>query len=111
MFSLSAILIYVVAVVSVALPLYLLYRFRSQAWYWHVLAIIVALVIGLMPGTAVLQTENGSLLYGFWFLLLTIWGAGGLILPIFRLGQRLWTLMVRGIRGLVAYWRLRKKHA
>ena len=79
MFSLSAIVIYVAALVSLALPIYLLYRLRSQAWYWHVLAVIVALVIGLMPGTAVLQTENGSLLYGFWFLLLMIWGTGGLV--------------------------------
>ena len=79
MFSLSAIVLYVVALASVAVPIYLLYRFRSQAWYWHVLAVIVALVIGLMPGTALLQTENGSLLYGFWFLVLMIWGVGGLI--------------------------------
>lgn len=79
MFSLSAIVLYAVALASVAVPLYLLYRFRFQAWYWHLLAVIVALVIGLMPGTALLQTENGSLLYGFWFLLLMIWGVGGLI--------------------------------
>jgi hypothetical protein len=32
-----------------------------------------------MPGTMLLQTENGSLLYGFWFLILMIWGIGGLI--------------------------------
>src|SRR5271157_1678106 len=82
MFSLSAIVLDVVAVVSVALPLYLLYQFRSQAWYWHVMAVVVALVIGLMPGTALLQTENGSLLYGFWFLVLMIWGIGGLILRL-----------------------------
>jgi hypothetical protein len=111
MFSLSAIVLYVVALASVVLPIYLLYRFRSQAWYWHVLAVIVALVIGLLPGTALLQTESGSLLYGFWFVLLMLWGIGGLILPIFRLGQRVWTLMVRGTRGLITYWRLRKKHA
>jgi hypothetical protein len=76
MFSLLAIVLDVFAVV---IPIYLLYRFRSQAWYWHVLAVIVALVIGLMPGTMLLQTENGSLLYGFWFLILMIWGIGGLI--------------------------------
>ena len=80
MFSLSAIVLDVVALASVAIHLYLLYRFRSQAWYWHVLASIVALVIGLMPGTALLQTENGSLVYGCSFLVLIIWGLGGLIL-------------------------------
>ena len=71
--------IYLEAVVALALPIYLLYRFRSQAWYWHVLAVILALVIGLMPGTALLQTEGGSLLYGFWFVILMVWGVGGLI--------------------------------
>jgi hypothetical protein len=74
-----AILFYGVAVISFALPVFLLYRFRSQSWYWHVLAVVVALVIGLMPGTLLVQTETGSLLYGFWFLFLMIWGIGGLV--------------------------------
>ena len=76
--------IYLEAVVALALPIYLLYRFRSQAWYWHVLAVIVALVIGLMPGTALLQTLGGSMLYGFVFVVLMLWGIGGLI-PFRRL--------------------------
>ena len=76
--------IFLEAVVTLALPIYLLYRFRSQAWYWHVLAVIVALVIGLMPGTALLQTLGGSMLYGFVFVVLMLWGIGGLI-PFRRL--------------------------
>src|SRR5271157_1814619 len=76
MFSLLAI---VLDVFAVLIPIYLLYRFRSQAWYWHVLAAIVGLAIGLMPGTALLQTEGGSLLYGFSFIILMVWGIGGLI--------------------------------
>ena len=79
MFSLLAVAFYVAVVVTLALPVYLLYRFRSQAWYWHVLAVIVALVIGLMPGTALLETLGGSMLYGFVFVVLMIWGIGGLI--------------------------------
>ena len=71
--------IFLEAVVTLALPIYLLYRFRSQAWYWHVLAVILALVIGLMPGTALLQTLGGSMLYGFVFVVLMLWGIGGLI--------------------------------
>ena len=108
MFSVLAIVLDVLAVV---IPIYLLYRFHSLAWYWHVLAVVVALVIGNMPGTALLQTEGGSLLYGFVFVLLMVWGVGGLIPPMFRLGQRLWALMVRGIRGLIPYLRRREKHA
>ena len=75
------------AVVALALPIYLLYRFRSQAWYWHVLAVIMALVIGNMPGTALLETLGGSMLYGFVFVFLMIWGIGGLI-PIGRLRKK-----------------------
>jgi Zn-dependent protease with chaperone function len=81
MFSLLAIVLDVFAVV---IPIYLLYRFRPQAWYWHVLAVILALVIGLMPGTALLQTEGGSLLYGFSFIILMVWGVGGPIAMLFR---------------------------
>jgi len=79
--------IFLEAVVSLALPIYLLYQFRSQAWYWHVLAVIVALVIGLMPGTALLQTLGGSMLYGFVFVALVLWGVGGLI-PFKRLRNK-----------------------
>ncbi len=77
MSSLLAILLYVVAM---AVPIYLLYRFRSQAWYWHALATIVGLGVGLMPGTALLQTTVGTLVYGVAFIFLMIWGIGGLIL-------------------------------
>ena len=79
--------IFLEAVVTLALPLYLLYQFRSQAWYWHVLAVIVALVIGNMPGTALLETLGGSMLYGFVFVFLMIWGIGGLI-PLRRLRKK-----------------------
>jgi thiol:disulfide interchange protein len=79
--------IFLEAVVSLALPIYLLYQFRSQAWYWHVLAEIVALVIGLMPGTALLETQGGSMVYGFVFVVLMIWGIGGLI-PLRRLRKK-----------------------
>ena len=79
--------IFLEAVVTLALPIYLLYQFRSQAWYWHVLAVIVALVVGLMPGTALLETLGGSMLYGFVFVCLMIWGVGGLI-PFRRLRKK-----------------------
>jgi hypothetical protein len=52
-----------------------------------VLAVIVALVIGNMPGTALLETLGGSMLYGFVFVFLMIWGIGGLI-PLRRLRKK-----------------------
>ena len=51
------------------------------------LAVIAALVIGLMPGTALLETFGGSMLYGFVFVFLMIWGVGGLI-PFRRLRKK-----------------------
>ena len=38
---------------------------RPLAWPWHVLAVLVALAIGLAPGTALLNTVTGTFLYGF----------------------------------------------
>ena len=64
---------------ALLLPVYLLRRFHSQAWPWHVLAIIVALVIGFIPGTALLNSTAGTFVFGFAILFLLIWGAGGLI--------------------------------
>ena len=84
MFSLLAIVLDVFAVV---IPIFLLYRFRSMAWHWHVLAAAVALAIGLMPGTALLQTLGGSMVYGFVFVVLMLWGIGGLI-PFGRLRKK-----------------------
>jgi thiol:disulfide interchange protein len=75
------------AVVALSLPIFLLYRFRSQAWYWHVLAVIVALVIGLMPATVLPQSEVRDMLYGFAFVFLMLWGIGGLV-PLKRLRKK-----------------------
>jgi hypothetical protein len=77
MFTMWAVLVYLLAM---AIPIYLLYRFHSQAWYWHVLAVIAALALGFMPTPAGLKTAGFDLLLGFAFIVLMIWGAGGLIL-------------------------------
>ncbi len=77
MYTLLAVLVYGAAV---AIPAYLLYRFHSQAWYWHLLAIVASLALGLMPMPAELQKRGFDLFFGFVFLGLLAWGAGGLIL-------------------------------
>jgi hypothetical protein len=77
MFTMWAVLVYLLAM---AIPICLLYRFHSQAWYWHVLAVIAALALGFMPTPAGLKTAGFDLLLGFAFIVLMIWGAGGLIL-------------------------------
>ena len=76
MFSILAGLLYLAALL---LPIYLLYRFRPKAWPLHVLAVIAALVLGLAPGTALLNSTAGTFLYGFAFVFLLVWGIGGLV--------------------------------
>jgi len=77
MFSFVATLIYLAAL---AIPIYLLIHFHSQAWYWHVLAVMAALAMGLVPMPAWLQASSADLVIGFVFLVLMVWGAGGLLM-------------------------------
>jgi hypothetical protein len=77
MFSLLAVLVYLVAL---GLPIYLLIQFHSQAWYWHALAVFAALALGLVPIPVWLQSSAYDLVLGFVFIFLMVWGAGGLIL-------------------------------
>ena len=71
-----AVLIYAAAV---AIPVYLLHRFRSQAWYWHLLAIAAAVALGVFPMPPALQTSGFDLTIGFLFVALIFWGIGGLV--------------------------------
>jgi hypothetical protein len=64
---------------AMALPLYLLIRFREQAWYWHVLAIAAAFAVGFIPIPTELQRRGYDLLFGFTFIALFVWGAGGIL--------------------------------
>lgn len=76
MFSTWAVLVYTAAM---AIPAYLLYRYGSQAWYWHVLAVAASMVLGLAPVPPELQARQFDLFLGFLFVGLIFWGAGGLI--------------------------------
>jgi hypothetical protein len=77
MFAMLAVLVYLLAM---GIPIYLLYRFHSQAWYWHTVSILVALAMGFIPIPVAFQKPEFDLLFGFTFISLMIWGAGGLIL-------------------------------
>ncbi|HUP04053.1 MAG TPA: hypothetical protein VMU19_08690 [Bryobacteraceae bacterium] len=63
---------------GISLPIYLLRRFHSVAWPWHLLALFAALAIGFAPGTALLDSVAGTFLYGFAIGFLGVWGLGGL---------------------------------
>ena len=77
MFSFFAVVIYLAAL---CLPIYVLFQFGSQAWYWHAMAVLGALALGLIPMPLWLQSQALDLALGFAFVALIVWGAGGLIL-------------------------------
>ena len=79
MFNMLAVLIYLLAI---GIPWFLLYHFRSQNWYWHLLAIAAALGLGFVPTPPAWKTETFDLVFGFTFILLLVWGIGGLV--VFR---------------------------
>jgi hypothetical protein len=77
MFSLLAVLVYLLAI---GLPVYLLYHFHSQAWYWHWLAMMGALGIGLIPTPPEWKKAGLDLVFGFGIVFLLVWGIGGFVL-------------------------------
>ena len=83
-----------VYLLAMGLPLYLLYHFHSQAWYWHSLAVAAAICLGAIPIPAQLQSAVFDLVFGFVFIALLIWGVCGLLLfhehrtkPLHRMGK------------------------
>jgi hypothetical protein len=76
MSGMSAILAYLAAL---ALPAYLVYRFGSLGWYWHMLSILAALAVGLTPMPSALNNPMGELMTGVVFVFLAAWGIGGLV--------------------------------
>jgi len=73
-----AILVYLAAI---ALPFYALHHFHAVAWYWHLLAIAVAVSLGFYPVPVELQRRGFDLVFGFAIVALLFWGIGGFIVP------------------------------
>jgi hypothetical protein len=59
-----------------ALSAWLLWRYSHVRWYWHLMSIVLAVGIGLMPMKADWNHPAVDLAIGSVFLLLLIWGAG-----------------------------------
>jgi len=76
MFNMLAVLLYLLAI---GLPIFLLYRFHSRSWYWHLLALAAAMALGFVPTPPAWKTEALDLVFGFAFILLLVWGIGGLV--------------------------------
>jgi hypothetical protein len=71
-----AILVYLAAI---GIPIYLLYRFGAQSWYWHILALAAGIGLGFVTIPAQFQGPVYDMSFGFVFINLLIWGAGGII--------------------------------
>jgi len=76
MFSMLAVLLYLAAI---GVPCWLLYRFGTQSWYWHCLSLACSISLGFAPIPVSLQGQIYDLALGFGFIILLVWGAGGLI--------------------------------
>jgi hypothetical protein len=76
MFPFLAVLVYLIAI---GIPSGLLYRFGTRAWYWHAIALVAGIGIGFIPIPAALHGPACDLAFGSVFIILLIWGAGGLI--------------------------------
>ncbi len=66
---------------SALLALAILWIFRAKAWYWHIMALLIALVVGLVPPPAEWQGPRTDLVVGSVFFFLFIWAVAA---PCFR---------------------------
>ncbi len=72
----STTVVFAAYAVSVVLALLLLYLHHVR-WYWHVLGIVVALVIGLIPTPEPLVGKRiYDMVVGCLFVFLITWGVG-----------------------------------
>ncbi|HWB98589.1 MAG TPA: hypothetical protein VG672_17890 [Bryobacteraceae bacterium] len=66
--------------VSLALAVLLLYFFHARSWYWHMLSVLCALALGLLPPLEKWQGPAYDLMLGSVFVFLLIWGIGGMLM-------------------------------
>jgi hypothetical protein len=63
------------------LALLVLYFTRARTWYWHVLSILLALLVGLVPIPPRFNTNAVTLAIGAVVVFLILWGIAA---PFFR---------------------------
>jgi len=68
-----------------AAAIYLLWRFSNIKWYWHLLAVIAAVGLGIMPPVQVSATAVYDMVIGALFLLLIVWGLGEPVFKVFHI--------------------------
>lgn len=66
--------------ISLGLAVFLLYFFHARSWYWHMLSVLLALGLGLVPPVQNWQGPAYDLILGSIFVFLLIWGIGGMLM-------------------------------
>lgn len=69
---------------ALALALVLLWYFGPKHWYWHVLSVVAALALGMVPLPGPWSSPEATLAVGWVFLFLFTWGIAG---PFFVLAH------------------------
>ena len=70
---------------ALVLALFLLWYFGVKHWIWHVLSIALAFAIGLIPLPEAFNTPGMTLVIGWVFMFLFLWGIGA---PLFALAHQ-----------------------
>ncbi len=74
-------LVFAVYGVAALLALFLLYQFRATHWYLHVLSLVIALVVGLIPIPPEWHVPVIELMFGAIFLFFFAWGICAPLFP------------------------------
>jgi hypothetical protein len=69
---------------ALVVSLALLWYFGVKHWYWHVFSFVLAIAIGLTPLPDAFNTPQMTLVVGWVFLFLFVWGVGA---PFFVLAH------------------------
>jgi hypothetical protein len=67
----------------------LLYLLGVQRWYWHTMAVLAALVVGLLPPPAGTGGDGFYIVTGSLFAFLIVWGAGAPVVRLLRVPVRI----------------------
>lgn len=70
---------------ALALSVWLLWRYSHVRWYWHLVSVVLALGVGLMPMRESWNRPSIDLIIGSLFLLLLFWGAGEWAFRVFHI--------------------------
>lgn len=76
-------MVILVYAIAFAVPIFLLYLIHARPWYLHGLAVVAALVLGMIQVPEQWKSPSFDLAFGGVIVFLLVWGLGGMF-PIHR---------------------------